>query len=140
MRTTTLILGLIAATIMLLGGTGGFIAGSFLGGLEEAFGTESTENGSDGISTTEDIAAAGAFAIVIAILLYVGAGLAKVTLKISTILLALSLSLCIIVVSVDTTSLFAAFYFLALTLTAVCVVLMLITGFKSSRASKEIKD
>ena len=135
MRTTTLILGLIAATMLLFGGACGFVFGSVAGGFEDAFDTKVDESEDGVTSTTEDVSSAGAFAVVVAIFLYVGAGIAKVAFKTSTALLSLSLVLIIMLVAVDTTSLFAAFYYLALVLTGVGVILMCISHFRSRRAS-----
>ena len=134
MRTATLILGLIAATMLLFSGCSAFVTGSFFEGVEEAFGTE-LDDPDDGItSTTEDVSGAGGFAVFVAILLYLGAGLAKVALKTSLVLLVLAMPMAIGLVVVDTTSLFAAFYYLAIVLVGTGVVLMAIAYVKSRRA------
>ena len=84
MRTTALILGLIAATMLFFGGSCGYVFGSVGVSFEESFDTELDNE--DGSSTTEDVQGAGAFAVVVAILLYVGAGLAKVAFRTSVVL------------------------------------------------------
>ena len=139
MRTATLILGLIAATMLLFSGCSAFVTGSIFEGVEEAFG-EGVEDGlgtelddsDDGVtSTTEDVSGAGGFAVFVAILLYLGAGLARVALKTSLALLILIMPMAIGLVVVDTTSLFAAFYYLAIVLVGTGVVLMAIAYIKS---------
>ena len=134
MRTATLILGLIAATMLLFGGCSALVTGSFFEVVEEAFETE-LDDADDGItSTTEDVSAAGGFAMFVAILLYLGAGLARVALKTSLALLVLAMPMVIGLVVVDTTSLFAAFYYLAIILVGTSVVLMAIAYIRSRRA------
>ena len=131
MRTATLILGLIAATMLLFSGCSAFVTGSIFGGVEEAFGTE-LDDPDDGVtSTTEDVSGAGGFAVFVAILLYLGAGLARVALKTSLALLILIMPMATGLVVVDTTSLFAAFYYLAIVLVGAGVVLMAIAYIKS---------
>ena len=134
MRTATLILGLIAATMLLFGGCSAFVTGSFFEGVEEAFDAELDDAGDGITSTTEDVSSAGGFAIFVAILLYLGAGLARVALKTSLALLALAMPMVIGLVIVDTTSLFAAFYYLAMVLVGTGVVLMAIAYIRSRRA------
>ena len=134
MRTATLILGLIAATMLLFSGCSAFVTGSIFGGVEEAFGTE-LDDPDDGVtSTTEDVSGAGGFAVFVAILLYLGAGLARVALKTSLALLVLAMPMVIGLVVVDTTSLFAAVYYLAIVLVGTGVVLMAIAYIRSRRA------
>lgn len=134
MRTATLVLGLIAATMLLFGGCSAFVTGSFFEGVEEVFETE-LDDADDGItSTTEDVSGAGGFAIFVAIFLYLGAGLARVALKTSLAILVLAMPMVIGLVVVDTTSLFAAFYYLAIVMVGTGVVLMAIAYIKSRRA------
>ena len=132
MRTTTLILGLIDATMLLFGGACGYVFGSFAGSFEDDFDTE-IDSGDGVTSTTEDVESAGAFAILLAIVLFAGAGIAKVALKTSTVMLAVCTLLILVLVAVDTTSLFAAFYYLALVLTIIGAILMIIEWSRSSR-------
>ena len=134
MRTATLILGLIAATMLLFSGCSAFVTGSIFEGVEEAFGTELDDTDDSITSTTEDVSGAGGFAVFVAILLYLGAGLARVALKTSLALLVLAMPMAIGLVVVDTTSLFAAFYYLAIVLVGVGVILMAIAYVKSRRA------
>ena len=134
MRTATLILGLIAATMLLFSGCSAYVTGSIFEGVEEAFGTEFDDPNDSITSTTEDVSGAGGFAVFVAILLYLGAGLARVALKTSLVLLVLVLSMAIGLVVVDTTSLFAAFYYLAIVLVGTGVVLMAIAYVKSRLA------
>ena len=135
MRTTTLILGLIAATMLLFGGCAGFVFGTAATTFEEAFEIEENDDGTT--STSSDVQSAGAFAIVSAIFLYVGGGLARVALKTSLGFLVVSLLLIFGLVSTDTTSLFAAFYYLALILVGVCIILMIIAFTRERRANSE---
>ena len=131
LRTTTMVLGLIAATLLLLGGCIGFVTGSAAQSFEEAFDTNVSES-SDGVtSTTEDVTNAGAFAVLISILLFLGSGLAKVALRTSLVLLAIILPMLIGLVATDTTSLFAATYYLAIILTGTGVVLMFLAYQRS---------
>ena len=120
MRTTTLVLGLIAATFLMLGGCAGYVFGAFAGGVEEAFEIEAEGEG----STTKEVTDAGALALVVAIFLFVAAGLAKVALRMSLVMLALSLPMLIGLIVVDTYSLFAVTYYLAVVLVGICCILM----------------
>lgn len=135
LRTTTMVLGLIAATLLLLGGCVGYVTGSAAQSFEEAFDTEVSDS-SDGItSTTEDVVNAGAFAVLISILLFLGSGLAKVALKTSLVLLVIILPMLIGLVATDTTSLFAATYYLAIILTGTGVVLMFL-AYRRSKSNQ----
>ncbi len=137
LRTTTMVLGLIAATLLLLGGCVGFVTGSVAQSFEEVFDTEVSDS-SDGVtSTTEDVANAGAFAVLVSLLLFLGAGLAKVALRTSLILLAIILPMLIGLVATDTTSLFAATYYLAIILTGTGVVLMFL-AYRRSRSDRSL--
>ena len=136
MRTATLILGLIAATMLFFGGCTAFVTGSVFEGVEEAFGTD-LDDPDDGVtSTTEDVAGAGGFAVFVAILLFVGGGLARVALKTSLVIFVLAMPMVIGLVVVDTTSLFAAFYYLAIVLVGISVVLMAIAYIKSRTGTR----
>ena len=85
-----MVIGLVAATLLLIGGCSGFVFGSAGEAFEEAFETELDEP-NDGItSTTEDVSNAGAFAIV----LFLGAGLARVALRTSLVLLIAAMQQC----------------------------------------------
>lgn len=128
-----MVIGLVAATLLLIGGCSGFVFGSAGEAFEEAFETELDEP-NDGItSTTEDVSNAGAFAIVVAIVLFLGAGLAKVALRTSLALLIAAMPMLIGLVAVDTTSLFAATYYLAILLVGAGVVLMSIAYWRGRR-------
>lgn len=133
MRTTVLILGLIAATMLFLGGTCGYVFGSVGVSFEESFDTELDDD--DGSSTTEEVQGAGAFAVIVAILLYAGAGIARVAYRTSFALLAVCLGLSVIVVMIDTTSLFAAFYYLSIVLTVICLILMWVSRRRARQPS-----
>ena len=124
MRTTTLILGLISATMLLFGGCSGFVFGSCASAAEQAFEIEETAEG--GTSTSEDVGIAGGFALFVAIILYVGAGLARVAHKTSLGILIVTMLMLIGLVMTDATSLFAVSYYLSIVLVGVCIVLMLL--------------
>ena len=122
MSTTTLILGLIAAVFLLIGGCSAFVFGTVAVSVEEAFEVETDDEG----VTSEDVQGAGSFAIVVSIFLFLAAGLAKVALRTSLVLLLLAMPMLIALVVIDATSLFAATYYLAILLTGTCCVLMFI--------------
>ena len=128
--TTTLILGLIAASMLLVGGTCGFVAGSFATGVNQALEDLGAEGSPEG-STGHGMMDAGAGALLVAILLYAGAGIAKVALKTSGILLTLSALLIFVILTIDPVSIFAAFYYIAFVLTTIGVILMSIEYVKS---------
>ena len=134
MRTATLIMGLIAASFLLMGGCAGFVTGSIFEGFEEAFDTEVGDSSNGITSTTEDVSGAGAFAVVVSIIVFLGAGLAKAAHKTSLAILTLSMPMLIGLVVVDTTSLFAATYYLAILLVGTGVILMFIAYVKSRNA------
>ena len=135
LRTTTMVLGLIAATLLLLGGCVGFVTGSAALSLEEAFDTKISDS-SDGVtSTTEDVANAGAFAVLISIFLFLGSELAKVALRTSLALLVITLPMLIGLVATDTTSLFAATYYLAIILTGTEIALMFL-AYRRSKSNQ----
>ena len=135
-RTATLIIGLIAATMLLFGGCTAFVTGSFFEGVEEVFDTELDDADGGITSTTEDVSSAGLLAMFIAILLYVGAGLAKVALKTSLALLVFAMPMLAGLVVVDTTSLFAVAYYVALVFVGVGVILMAIAYIGARRARR----
>ena len=132
MRTTSLILGLMAAVFLFLGGCSAYLFGSVAIGIEESFEVETDDEG----TTSEDVQVAGAFALVVAIFLFVAAGLAKVALKTSLALLMLSIPMLLGLVFTDPTSLFAATYYLGLTLTSVCTVLMFFAWRQARRGTE----
>ena len=123
-----MILGLIAAVFLFLGGCSAYVFGSVAVEVEEAFDVEADEDG----TTSEDVQEAGAFAIAVSIFLFVAAGVAKVALRMSLALLTLSIPMLLGLVIIDPTSLFAATYYLGLILIGVCTVLM----FRAWRQSK----
>ena len=136
MRTATLILGLIAATALLLGGSCAAVFGTIGESFEESFEIELEEDKGGVTSTSEDVTGAAFLALIVSLILYIGAGLAKVALKTSTALLAMAFILLILTVMIDTTSLFATFYYLATALTAVGVILMLLSYFRYKQSEK----
>ena len=133
MRTTTLVLGLIVATLLLIGGCAGYVFGGFATGVEDAFEIETDT--SDGVtSTSEDVETAGALALLVAMFLFLGAGLAKVALRTSLALLVLVMPMLIGLVAIDTTSLFAVIYYLAILLIGTCCVLMFIAWRREAKS------
>lgn len=130
--TTTLIIGLVAASMLVVGGGCGFVAGAFASGFEETFEELSAGESSQG-SSGDEMMNAGAVALLVAILLYAGAGIAKVALRTSTILLALSVFMIFVVLTIDALSIFAAFYYIAFVLTVIGVILMIIEWVKIRR-------
>ena len=128
MTTTTLILGLIAATLLLIGGCGGFVFGTFATAVEESF---EIEDDGDGV-TSEEVSSAGASAILVAIFLYVAAGISKVAHRTSLVLLLLTMPMLIGLIVTDWSSVFAATYYLGFLLTGVCCILMFIAWRKSA--------
>ena len=132
MRTTTMILGLIAATMLLMGGCSGFVFGSCALALEESLEIEETAEGAT--STSADVGGAGALALFVAIILYVGAGLARAAHKTSLGFLIVSMLLLIVLVLIDTTSLFAMVYYLSIVLVGVCIILMFLAFRRESGA------
>ena len=131
MRTTTLVLGLIAATLLLFGGCAGYVVGGIGTAVEDAFELETETEGVT--STTEDVSGAGAFAMIVAIFLFVAAGLAKVALRTSLLLLTIAIPMLIGLVAVDTTSLFAVVYYLGIVLIGTCCILMLIAWRREAK-------
>ena len=115
-------IGLIAATVLLIGGCSGFFFGATFGAFNEAFDIE--EETDDGTSSTEDVANAGGFAILVAFVLFLGAGLARVAVKTSLALLIATLPMLFGLIGVDWSSLFAASYYFAILMTSVCIILM----------------
>ena len=137
MRITALVLGLIAAAMVLIAGCGGFVFGSCAVSFEEAFEIEEDSNGAT--STSSDVQSAGAVAILFSIPMFVGAGIAMVALRTSLALLVVSFLLALVLVFIDTTSVFAALYYLAIVLLGVCIILMAV-DVKRSRAGPSIPD
>ena len=129
MRTTVLILGLIAATFLFLGGCSAYLFGSVAISVEESFDVETDDEG----TTSEDVQVAGAFALLVSIFLFVAAGLAKVALRISLAFLALSVPMLLGLVFIDPTSLFAVTYYLGLILIGICTVLMFLAWRRGTR-------
>ena len=132
MRTTALILGLIAAVFLFLGGCSAYLFGSVAVGIEESFDVETDDEG----TTSEDVQVAGAFALVVSIFLFVAAGLAKVALRTSLVLLILSIPMLLGLVFIDPTSLFAVTYYLGLILVGICTVLMFLTWRRAKRGAE----
>ena len=132
MQTTTLILGLIAATFLLLGGCSAYVFGSVGVAGYEAFGDEDDQAS---IERNEEVQGAGAGAIVVAIWLFLAAGLAKVALRVSMVLLVLSLPMLFGLLMMDGLSLFAATYYLGLLLIGVCSILMILAWRRQRKTS-----
>ncbi len=131
MKVTALVLGLIAATLMLIGGCAGFVFGAAAVSFEESFDVERRAEGA--VSTSEDVQEAGRFAIIVAVIAYVGAGISMVAQRTSLTILAICFLLSIWLVTVDTTSLFAAFYYGCILIFGVCVVLIFLDLKRSRR-------
>ena len=129
MQTTTMILGLIAATFLLLGGCSGFVFGAVVTSAEEAF---DVEVDSEGSSPTE-VQDAGSLAILVSFVLFVAGGLAKVALRTSLTLLTVCAVMAVGLISIDSFSLFAATYYLALLLTGTGCVLMVLAWRRAGR-------
>ena len=119
MRVTSLVLALIAAVFLLLGGCSAFVSGSFFGAVDEAFEQEEDER-------TTAITSAGAFAVVFSIFLFLAGGLSIAAPRVATILLLLSVPVLIGIIVADPYSLFAVTYYLSLVLIGTCSVLMLV--------------
>ena len=124
MRTTSLVLGFIAAAMLFFAGCTGTVFGSCAAAFEESFDIEETAEGAE--STSEDVSVGGIFAVVTAVILCIAAGLAKSAHKTSLGLFVASMLALILTVVVDTTSLFALAYYLAILIVAACIVLMLL--------------
>ena len=129
LRTTTLVLGLIAATFLIMGGCTGYVFGSVVVAGEEAFGEPEAS------PRSEEVQEAGLWAMLVAIYLFLAAGIAKVATRTSLILLALAIPMLLGVLSVDAISLFAITYYLAFVLTSVGVILMFIWWVKDRRGT-----
>ncbi len=120
-RTAAMVLGLIAATFLLITGCTAFVTGSAFEAFDEAGFIEN--DGAEG-STPEEISQAGSLAVIVAIVLFVGAGLAKAAWTPSFWLLLVALGGLVWTASIDTWSVFAAVYYLGIALVGVCVGLM----------------
>ena len=134
LRTTTLILGLISAVFLLIGGCAGYVAGATFGAFEEAFEVD-TDDPDQVSSTTEDVVTAGAGAMVVALWLFVGVGLAKVSIRISLVLLVLAMPMLLGLVFTDWSSLFAITYYFAILTTGICIVLMSLAYLRERRSA-----
>ena len=140
MRTSTLILGLIAATLFLLSGACGAACGSIVAAVDEAVAeldtsVESAQADADNGELTDfdKIAAAGVLAVLAAVVLYIGAALSKAAYKTSTILIGLVLVLSIGIIALDHQSLFALGYYLAILMTIVAFALMVASHFTAAK-------
>ena len=120
-RTAVMVLGLIAATFLMITGCTAYVTGSAFETFDEAGLME--DDGTEG-STPEEVSMAGALALIVAIVLFVGAGLAKATWMPSFALLIVALAGLVMLVTIDTSSLFAAVYYLGIVLVGVSLVLM----------------
>lgn len=128
-----MVIGLIAAILLLIGGCTGYLAGGFFGAAEEAFDME-LDDPNDGTSSTEDVETAGGFAILVSFVLFLGAGLARVATKTSLFLLIITIPMLIGLVATDSTSLFAATYYLAILMVGTGIVLMAVAYWRGRRA------
>ena len=124
LRTATMVIGLIAAFVLLFGGIAGCTTGAVFEGVEEVFKEEFGDSNEGVTSTTEEVFYAGAWAIVVSIVLFLGAGLARVATKTSLLLLIVVMPMLIGIVVLDTTSVFATAYYLSTFMTGVGVILM----------------
>ena len=131
MRTSTLIVGLIAASMFLMSGVCGVACGTTIVTVDESFNEMGIET--DTASTGENIAGAGFLAVLAALLLYIGAGIAKVAYKTSTILIGLTLPLAIGIIALDPASLFAVGYYFAIIMTVVAFALMVASHYVVKR-------
>ena len=135
MRTATLVIGIVSATLLLFGGVAGACTGAVFETVEEMAG-EDLEDADGGVtSTTEDVLGAGIFAFFLAFFLDIAAGLAKAALKTSTALFILGFLGCIWLVVIDTTSAFATVYYICVVTIGVCAGLM-ITAYLRSRRTR----
>ena len=124
-RTAAMILGLIAATFLMITGCTAYVTGSTFEAFDEAFDEAgTTEDAGPGESTPEEVSMAGALALIIAIVLFVGAGLARAAWKPSLALFIVTLAGLVLLVTIDTWSLFAMVYYLGIVLVGVSSVLM----------------
>ena len=117
----------------------GCTAGHAFEGLEEIFDEElSDPNDPDFVSTTGEVADAGAWAMVISVFLFISAGLAKVATRISLVMLVIAMPMLIGVIVLDTTSAFAIAYYLGTLLILICVILMFIAYWRLRRLSRQV--
>ena len=128
-----MVIGLITAVLLLIGGCAGYVTGSIFEATEEAFEIEFDEP-DELTSTTEDVELAGGLAMLVSLLLFLGAGLARVAIWISLALLTAAMPILIALVVIDTTSLFAFVYYLAILMVGTCVVLMSISYWRMMNA------
>ncbi len=135
LRTATMVIGLLAATFLFIGGCAGSVSAITFGSFEEAFGVEEDRN-SEG-STTEEIKEAGTMAMAVSFVLFLGAGLAKVAVKTSLLLLIIAMPMVIGLAMVDSWSLFAFAYYFAILMVGVSIVLMSVTYWRRRRASRQ---
>ena len=133
LRTATMVIGLIAAVLLLVGGCAGFAAGATFGAFEEAFDTEIDDPDSN-TSTTQDVENAGGWAMVVSIFLFLGAGLARVATRTSLVLWIVAMPMLIGLAVTDWSSIFALPYYFAILMAAVCIVLMSIAFLRRRRA------
>ena len=133
LRTTTMVIGLLVATLLLIGGCAGYMTGGFFDSIEEGFDLE-LDDPTDGASTTEEVEGAGAGAMGVSLLLFIAAGLARVATRISLVLLIATFPMLIAVAATDSTSIFAAVYFLSIAAVAVSIVLMTLAWWRERRA------
>lgn len=139
LRTATMVIGLVAATVLFFGGTLGCIAGHAFESFEEVFDEELNEPDDPGfVSTTGEVADAGAWAMVISVFLFIGAGLARVAVRISLVMLTVAVPMLIGVIVLDTTSAVATAYYLATLLILICVVLMFVAYWRLRRLSRPV--
>ncbi len=136
MRIATLVLGLIAASVLLFGGCSAYFVGGTFEAFEDSFGVELDDPGEGITSTTEDVSSAGGAAIFVAIFLFIAAGLAIAALKTSLTMLVLTLPMLFGLVAVDTTSLFASAYYLAIIVVVVGIILMAVSYFRLKNVAR----
>ena len=133
LRTATMIIGLMAAVFLFIGGCAGGLFGITVGSFEDAFDQKIDSEG----STTKEVEDAGTWAMVVSFVLFLGAGLAKVAVKTSLFLLVITMPMVVGLAMVDSWSLFAFAYYFAILMVGVGIVLMSVAYWRRRRASRQ---
>ncbi len=136
MNIAILLLGVLAATLLLFGGCAAACVGLAAQDLDEAFDLD-LDSSSEG-STTDEVIGAGLLAVINGILLYIGAGLAFAARRTSTCFIIVGLFLVSVGIVIDTWSAFAAAYYLALVLTIAATVISIIAWKQDADARKRL--
>ena len=132
LRSITMIIGIVAALLLLVGGCSGFVLGISLTAVEDIGGGEFEEP--DDLVTTERVAGAGAMATFASLVLFIGALSAKSTTRFSFITLIIALILLIISLAIDPVSLFAFAYYITLLVVCANVVMMFLVYRRTRHA------